>query len=275
MIGRLFGGKAAKPLELVPFAEARPRTFNSLLCDGVTARKLPSFAALLALHARLQGENPQVRVLASLDDLGQAGYTSGHTTDVHALDDVEGYDLSGLPQEAFEDGEHLGYLTTPAEFPIRLANLLKRADGVGLDAVRGELFWETAGDANDAVTVNRDPEAALRIATEKEVLFQFVPVTCAADALAAFPNGYFHGDLKPMQNHALALHLERNYGLGLFGVGSRFLGFRRDTPLDDATAQALATELVGLHAETPPDAARRLAQEIAGRDWLLVRYTES
>ena len=269
----MFGWKRCKPVELIPFAQTRPRVFNELLCDGVTAYNLPAFADLLALHAQLQGERPGVRVLASLDDLGQAAYTSGHGTEVNRLDDVEGYDLSQLDTALFEDGEHRGYLSTPAEFPIRLSNLLRGA--VGLEAVRSLLLWETAGDADDPVTINRDPDAALGIAQEKEVIFQFVPVDSAADAIAAFPNGYFHGDLNPFQTHALARYLEAQHGFALFGVGSRFLGFRRERLLSGAEAQRLAAVLCGLYADTPEAAEGVLATLLTGRDWLLFRYTES
>lgn len=271
----MFGFKRKKPVELIPFSEGKPRTFNTLLCDGVTARNLPSFEALLSLHAELQREHPDCRVLASLDNLAQAAYTSGHTTDASELDEIEGHDLSGLPEAVFEDGEHQGHLSTPEEFPIRLANLLRQAEGIGLEDVAGALDWETPGDANDLVTINRDPDAALRIAAEKEVIFQFVPVTRVADALAAFPNGYFTSDLDPMQNHALARHLEAEYGLALFGVGSRFLGFRRLEPLAEDAARAVADELAPLYAGTPATGANALARVIAGRDWLLLRYTES
>jgi hypothetical protein len=271
----MFGFKRRKPLALVPFAQARPRTFTPLLCDGVTAHNVPSFAALLELHARLQQEHPDCRVLASLDSLGQACYTSGHAIDTHQLDDTEGHDLSGLGEDVLEDGEHQGYLSTPAEFPIRLANLMQRARDVDVKDVAGVLDWETAGDANDLVTINSDPERALGIAKEKEVIFQLVPVTRAADAVAAFPNGYFHSDLTPMQTHALARHLEAEHGLALFGIGSRFLGFRREAALDRDAAHAVAGALAALYAGTPPGAADALAGVIAGRDWLLLRYTES
>lgn len=269
----MFRWKRHKPVTLVPFAETPPRLFSALLCDGVSAYNLPSFAELLALHARLQEERPDHRVLASLDDLGQAAYTSGHGIEVHRLDDIEGHDLSGLDPGRFEHGAHRGYLGTPAEFPIRLGNLLRGA--VPVESVRGLLLWETTGDANDLVTVNRDPDAALRIAQERDVIFQFVPVASVADMIAAFPNGYFHGDLNPFQNHALARHLETGHDFALFGIGSRFLGFRREGPLSGGDAHRLAAALCGLYAEAPPAAARELAELLTGRDWLLFRYTES
>ena len=216
-----------------------------------------------------------MRVLASLDDLGQASYTSGHGVDHHGLDEVRGHDLSELGPDVFENGEHLGYLSTPAEFPIRLANLLERARDVGLEQVFGMLDWETPGDSNDLITINADPEAALRIAREKIVLFQFVPVASAAQTIAAFPNGYFQADLNPMQAYALARRLEAEYGLSLFGIGARMLGFRRETALPEDRARALAEELALFYAGAPPDAVDELALLLTGRDWLLLRYTES
>jgi hypothetical protein len=253
----MFGFRSRKKVpELVPFAQAMPHTFNALLCDGVTAHDIPSFADLLALHARLQRERPDLFVLASLDDLGQACYTSGHCAFTHRLDDVE-------------DGDD------EAEFPDRLANLLKLIRDEDAGRFAGVLDWETAGDANDPITANRDPEAALLISKEKEILFQFVPVASAADAIAAFPNGYFNSDLNPMQNHALAQRLESEYDLALFGIGSRFLGFRRGEALGEHMAGALAGEIATWYRGTPPGAADELARLIAGRDWLLLRYTES
>lgn len=264
-----------KPLKLIPFAKARPRTFAELLCDGVTAKSLASFADLMALQARLQRERPDVRVLASLDDLGQAGYTSGHCIEVNDLDSIEGHDGSVLPAAAFEDGAYLGFLMSTAAFPIRLDNLRKAASGMEAGDAAGVLPWATPGDANDLVTVNRDPERALRIAREAEVVFQFVPVKAASEAIAAFPNGYFSSDLTPMQNLAIARRLETAYDLALFGIGSRFLGFRRGEPLDEIQAQAVAEDLMAIYEGAPPGAARELAAVLNGRTWLLFRYTES
>jgi hypothetical protein len=260
---------------LVPLTQGRPRTFVVFLCDGLSARRVASFAGLLDLQQRLQGERSTVRVLASLDDLGQACYTSGHSADHHGLDDTEGHDLSGLSPEAFDEGEHQGYLSTPSEFPIRLANLRRLAADVGLDQIVGVLPWNTDDDANDLVSINRDPDATLQIADENPVVFLYAPVEIGADAIAAFPNGYFSSDLDPMQNYALARHLEAKFGLVLFGIGSRFLGFRRATALTDHAAEQLCAELVGLYSDAPPEAAQTLARLITGRTWLLIRYTES
>jgi hypothetical protein len=274
----MFGWKSRKTLRLVPFSEGRPTTFCALLCDGVTAYNLSSFAELMAVHSTLQRERPGFVVLATLDNLDQACYTCGHAVSSRDLDDVDGHDLSGLPEHLFDGDEHQGHLSTPAEFPIRLANLLGKAQSVHIGQLAGLLDFapegEGEGEDSDIVTVNGDADRALRIATEREVLFQFVPVARAADAIAAFPNGYFVSDLDPMQNHGLARHLEAAYGLALFGIGSSFLAFRSREPLSEDVARSLAAELSTLYAGTPPAAAAELARLVAGRDWLLLRYTE-
>ncbi|HEX8063022.1 MAG TPA: hypothetical protein VF535_07375 [Allosphingosinicella sp.] len=270
----MFGWGRPAPLRLVPFAEGRPATFCEWLCDGVTAHNLSSFAQLMTVHSALQQERPGRVVLATLDDLDQACYTCGHATEAFGLDDVD-RDLSALPEELFDGGEHQGYFSRPEEFPLRLANLLDKARPVGLAQLAGLLEFTPDGEGNDFVAVNADPDRALGLSLEKHVLFQFVPVDSAADSIAAFPNGYFACDLSPMQNHALARHLESAYGLALFGIGSRYLAFRRSGTLGEGPARSLAAELASLYAGTPPAAADRLARLIAGRDWLLLRYTES
>ncbi len=104
---------------------------------------------MLTVHSHLSAKHPEHRVLMTLDDPGQAAYTSGHTIRVHMLDDVDGYDLSRLPKDVFEDGEHQGYLTTLDEFPIRLENLRKCAADTSFSDASGVLFWPHPGERND------------------------------------------------------------------------------------------------------------------------------
>lgn len=252
-----------KPIELVAFARSGAQTFNDWPCDGVTAHNVGSFADLLALHARLQAELSGVRILATLDDLDQACYTSAHAVDAHELDsrgDSEG-------EEVDDDG-----FVAP-DFESRLANLTALSREFGLNQIAGVLPWATSEEADDLISVNRDPEAALQIAREAEIIFQYVPAASACDTIAAFPNGYFRADLNPMQNHLLARHLEQEYGLDLVAIGSRFLAFRRRGPLDEFTARRLSTELTALYAGTPAGAAAELADLITGDTSLVVRYT--
>ncbi|WP_068081455.1 hypothetical protein [Novosphingobium rosa] len=259
---------------LTPFTQAMPQTFNTLLCDGATARGITSLESLLALHATLQAERPDCHVIATLDDLEQACYTSGHGADYHGLDDTDGHDLTGLSPDAYENGQHRGYLGTPSEFPIRLAKLQRMAAKVSFASLQGLLPCGDSAEGHDPVSINRDPASALGIKPHEPILFLYPPVACAPDAIAAFPNGYFSCDLNPMQNHALARHLAESYGLLLFGIGARLLGFRRATPLPAPTARRLAEDLASLYAGADSAMIDDLATVLWGQTRMLVRYTE-
>lgn len=272
-----FGKREAEALKLTPFSENPKKRLNDLICDGVIAENLGDFATLRATYASLQLEHPDRHVLATLEDPGQAVYTSFHAIEKHQLDDTEGHDLSKLGPECFEDGEHLGYLTTEAELPIRLANLKLRSAQTTFEDACGVLYWEGGAHEGPAFpdTLMLEPDAALAPELVREVHFQFVPVVNAADSLAALPNGYFTCDLTPMQSYAVTQYLEKHYELKLFGVGASSLGFLRNKALTRNEADALARDLVKLYQEAPADAVERLIEVLTGKDWLLLRYTES
>jgi hypothetical protein len=258
----------------VPFADAPPKLFTTLLCDGWTLHNVQTFETLVATLRPLQAEHPDCRLLASLDDLGQSSYTSGHTIDANDLNAIGDRDLATLDPRSLEDGEYRGTLSGPSEFPIRHANLIARACGTGFADICGRLDW-ACDDDRDPAAANAAPDRALMLEHDKEIVVQRVPVRRAADALAAFPNGYFTGDLSPMQNYALAQHLEDAHGFSLFGVGAAYLGFWRDEPLDQSDAQALAMTMTRLYADCPAGAGDAFARAMLGRDVLIVRYTES
>jgi hypothetical protein len=69
--------------------------------------------------------------------------------------------------------------------PICLANLRQAAQSIDFAQLMDILEWQTPDAANDLVSVNTAPDEALLIAEDEAIIFQFVPVTCAADAIAA------------------------------------------------------------------------------------------
>lgn len=258
--------KRPKPVEITPFGDAPPPLFTGLLCDGFVVRNVPDFAAWIALLRTFQREHPDARVLGTLDQLHQSAYTSGHAIETHNLDSVD-----GLP----DADDHPGYLSRRDKFPIRHANLLARAGSVTFAGLTGLLPWMTEGDDNDLLTINAAPDAALGWKHEKLFLAQLVPVTSAAEAVAAFPNGYFYGDLNPMQNLVLARHLEASFGLRLIAMGAGRLACVSDAPLDSDSAARAAADVVGLYSNAPATAVDQLAAWLESHDTLLIRYTES
>lgn len=243
------------------------------LCDEYRLSDIASMAELAEARRQIAADHPGCTPLFSLDDFGQARYTSGHARMNLDLDDVSRLDISGLPAECFEDGKYLGYLSTKAEFFICLHNFRKHTAAVSFNdacahglTLDDEALEEWTGYQNDPVSLLDQPVSAL-----------VVPVEPAHDALAAFPNGYFECDLGPALNLAVARHLHDAHGYTLMGVGASYLGYLRATSPDATEARAIAADLCALYNASDENRAAladAFAQGIAGRTHLWVRYVE-
>lgn len=115
-------------MEIKPLAPHQ--SGGALLFDNYIIEGLSSFDALLEVYQQFRQDNPDKSVILTLDQLGQAKYTSTHATMFHNLDDTEGYDLSGIDASAFENGEHIGYLSTPSEFFIQKENFMQKVKAI-------------------------------------------------------------------------------------------------------------------------------------------------
>lgn len=244
-------------MKLTAFAPGTTKTFVPLLCPTWLCENVASMKHLLDAMDAKAAEHPGARMLATLDDIGQAFYTSGHTIDANELDPApeDGEDDSALP-----------------DFAARRNRLLQAAEAVTLDQLRNRLWW--SGENHPSFLLLHDrPDALL---DRKETYIQAVPVAHAWETVAAFPNGYFHGDLSPMENLVLARRLEEAYGYALFGIGASYLGFRRSAPLSHDGLANLADFLIDLHAESnEPDLAAKIRMTLAATDLLFLRYVDS
>jgi hypothetical protein len=246
-------------------------TFATLLCEGYVCHHLGSLAALLDQLSVLSAQHPGHRLLATLDHVDQACYTSGHTIQAHDLDATEGYDLSNLEPALFENGEHQGYLSTPAEFPIRLSNFKAKCDLVAFEDCAALLFF----DRNDGAELFEhlaNPDALV----DQTVYIQIVPVLRAWEAIAAFPNGYFVDDLSPMQLAALARRLEERHNYSVVAIGASWVAFKRSTELHLRAARALAEDIATIYKRDRHDfPVHRLAAHVMTKDWLVLNYSGS
>lgn len=246
-------------------------THLRMTCDGLLIGAIDSFAALMDLADQEAASHPGAMILLTLDDLGQAEYTSGHAASSLRLDDTEGYDTSNLDPAAYDNGKYLGDLATPSEFFILEGNFRKLCTGSDFAAAcaRGLTIEDQELDALDAI--NADPALLL----DSEVILRRVAVSAPSMMLSAVPNGYFSCDLDPSENYALAELLRERYGYALFGMGAACIGFRRAAPLPAEAAQALGRDLARLYnCADDDDRVARLAQLGAGRCYLLLKYVE-
>lgn len=266
----MWRNKARRPI-VTPFKQGEPTTFTTMRCDGYRVDGAATMGALIDVMAELRAKHPGTQLLATLDDLDQAFYTSGHTIDKHRLDDADGYDLSRVDRSAFENGEHQGYLTTKSEFFIRHGNFLKGAT-VRFEDLSGRLFWQPTGDDLDFFAVNANPDAIL----DKTIYVQLVPVDRACEALCAFPNGYFVDDLMPAENFAVARHFEERYGYRLFGIGASYIGFLKGRDLTIPEMRAFADDILSLHSDAgDPSLAGRVATVIGVQPFLLLNFVSN
>ena len=252
--------------------------FTDLLCTGYFIKGVISMDELSEFIAEKSKEHPDCILLSTLDDINQAFYTSGHTIDMHGLDETEGYDLSSLDACVFEDGEHVGYLSTPSEFFIRKRNFLNKTGQVKFNEMRnvfGAEHWHdginTDGSIRDFFSINERPDTIL----DATIIVQVVPVKFAYEAISAFPNGYFSCDHTPFENFALAKYLEENHGYKLFGIGASYIGFMRKDSLSVGLAKLLAKDLANYYAEPNNiDMINHIYACIVGKKILIIRYTE-
>ncbi|MFZ6679973.1 hypothetical protein [Undibacterium sp. Tian12W] len=242
------------------------------LCEVYVADKFANQEELIQDWKELSSKFPDSHLLLTLDDLGQAQYTSMHSSGSHDLDETEGYDLSTLDAACFEDGEHVGYLSTASEFFIRYANFLKLCRETSLE----QIFQEKNLLLNDESLAELllAQENWLSIIDDSIYAFRAI-VNQPEDSLAAFPNGYFDSDLNPFENRALCKHLRENYNYSLMGIGASYLALIREAALNAVQMSSLAELLFKLYGEKAGSWVEMLSEQSNQSLHILVlRYAE-
>ncbi len=221
------------------------------LCDGFRIRDVDSWDALMVWLDVRQSEIPTHRVLLTLDDLDQACYTSGHACHSFDLDEIQGHDLSQLDAAAFEDGEHIGYLRTTSEFPIRRANFEAKMGGASFESACERGLVVDDEDLQCVTALHADPLSELALRDELYAIK--VPVESSEWAVLALPNGYFTCDLNPFEVYAVARRMRTQHGYDLFGIGAQMLGFKRECLPTESERRALLDDLARLyHNDSEP-----------------------
>ncbi len=252
--------KDASP-NVTPFEPGGSETPEPLLCPGYHCTGVTSMKTLLAIMDEKAPAHPGARMLATLDNLPQACYTSGHTIDVNELDPIP------------DDDEFIGEDDEPPlpDFATRRDRLVKAAGGVTLDQISNRLWW-TGEHRLSFFALHDEPDAIL---DPKEICIQAVPVSHAWEMLAAFPNGYFRGDFSPMENLVLARHLEEAFGYALFGIGASYIGFRRTSSFAADRLTDLAAYVISLHAASnEPDLLWKVSKTLEASDLLFLAYID-
>lgn len=239
--------------------------YGNYLIDEFT-----SFEELIEVYQKFRHDYPEKIIILSLNDLGQTEYTSCHAKMLHNLDDIEGYDLSNIDPTAFENGEHIGDLTTPSEFFIRRENFFKQIknDDFSCACDRGLTIDEQ--EISLLKKIHQSPIKYL----DKNIAVKIIQVEKSYEAFIGFPNGYFSSDLNPFENYALAKRLSEKYEYELFGIGASLLGFIRKNPIEKNQSQELVSDLIQLY-NSDQSMAHYLYEIVENSKILFLKYTES
>lgn len=242
---------------------------NEMLFESFIIKNLNSFEELISIYEAYKKNNTDKTIILTLDDLGQAEYTSTHSIMSNNLDETDGYDLTGLDKVCFENGEHLGYLSTPSEFFIRKENFLKQTVNIDFKLVCDNEISIEEDEILVLTKINQAPLAYL----DKEILLKIVPVEKPYEGICGFPNGYFSSDLTPFQNYALAKHLFEKYDFELFGIGASLLSFYRNEKLEENKVRELIIDLSLLY-NTTEAAFDKFSEVIKNNNYLFLKYIE-
>lgn len=266
---RPFSSHLRGPFRMERFANSDLPMAQHQMLDGYICNGEFGVDTLLETVTRLQQEYPGTHLLASLDDF-QASYTSGHAFQTYSLWDAEGQDLSHLPKSCFDQaGEYLGNLHTPEEFSIVEYNFRKQIKPISFEGIRARLR-DNATYFDDKLYWEDCERMSERLDGEARILP--VPVAYAYETIIAFPNGYFHGDLTPFENFEVARHLEEQFGLRLFGIGSAYLAFAPNRALTGEEIEQIA-DLFKRAGDRPFE--QQLAKWIEQHGYVLIWYCGS
>ncbi|GGX65853.1 hypothetical protein GCM10011309_15160 [Litorimonas cladophorae] len=269
-------------LNAVDCGDEWPKTWDRLLAPGWALEGHFTMWDVASFVREQRLAYPDAHLFAVLEDVHQAFYTSGHALERDGLANIEPEKTPGLHPASFEsfaDGEPAEFigLSHPSEFPIRHAMFMDFVGKSAAGAWQGQLHWSDGKHGCPSIvggTPERPAISGWEWGWDKRSYVMRVPAKTAAEAIAAFPNGYFYGDLQADQNYHLAKHLDETFDLRIFGLGATYAGYMRDTPLSKSEASALGANLAKLYSKAPDDVAKQIADIVYGQHTFFLSYAD-
>ncbi|MBV7563121.1 hypothetical protein [Pseudomonas sp. sia0905] len=248
--------------------ELDPQADNSLLGQCYRVNGPISQAELLKAYDEAPAGHQH---LFTLEDLGQALYTSMHASHYHDLDSGDWLLAAGIDPSWLQDGYPREDLSLEQRLHIRRLGFLRLLPQTSFDSIFDKDLRLNEDSLSELQAANNDLVSQL----DSECYLLRIAAQRAYESLYGFANGYFSCDLSPMENFRLAEHLEDNYGYRLFGLGASLIAFRRTRALDAQQASMLLDLLVRLYAgEENISQVRALFRDSLERELLVLRYTE-
>lgn len=187
---------------LSPNAEIHGITGLGLIMD------IKKWQSLLTLYKKLKKQYAPYRILITLDDEGQAQYTSTHAG-MAGVFCVE-LDDDGADDNAIIAKQVKHYAKT----------LNDPSHQVSLTACSNKMNILNDDDKQTLIFINENPLPIL----DRSLSVFGGEFDSEALKLSLLLNGYFQGDFSPFENLAI-IHLMADFGFEFMGIGASLLGF--------------------------------------------------
>ncbi|MCL1038517.1 DUF4253 domain-containing protein [Shewanella submarina] len=270
------------------------------LCPTYVAHRILNLDEYLAVFQALANKHPEARILCTLDDQNQAGYTSGHCIDANDLDEVLQSDLTQIDRLRWqEEGVTLEQWLDPdypvydklnyqfyyqaSHFPFRLRNIESRVDmeaGFSRFTERSGGFWmdETLYTLSELRNNYREDDNSPALDSRNPPEFSVVPVAHAYQTIACSPQNYWADALKPYDIYYIARYLEDNFDIQLVAIGASFMGFWIPQPLTQAQNSAIAATIMkvyhkGIAEGYEANLAEQISQRLNGEQVFFLIHT--
>lgn len=213
---------------------------------------------VLDVYRRLKQQYAPYRLLFTLDDEGQAQYTSMHAG-------MQGVFYLELDDEEETDDDAIA----AGEFKHHVEQLNNPNHQVGLAACSAKMSVLNDDGRQALVLINQNPCPVL----DRSLSVLAGESDCEPLKLALLLNGYFQSDFNPFENLAL-IHLMADFGFEFMGIGASLLGFIKTDGFDPKRLPDLMDEVAAVYHLTDEykETLMRLWQD---RDYAVLPYSDS
>ena len=251
--------------------EYRNEYCEDFLCEYYRIHDLTDINELLDEIQVLSQKNQGYRFIMTLDDIGQASYTSMHSKMSNGLDGGQWLAKENI-DPSWMDGNFLrDDLNFEQKFLIRRLGFKYGLSTVQFADIFKKILFLDDDSKEEIIESNQNPLAIV----DEEVYLLKVPVENSYEAIYSFPNGYFKCDLSPFENYRLAEHLEKEYGFRLFGMGASYISFIKGPDFDVKKIDSILELLSKIYLENEDEEFIDFMRlSITNRDVLTLRYSE-
>ncbi|UDL06506.1 hypothetical protein [Marinobacter sp. CA1] len=251
--------------------EYRKNYCGEFLCGYYRIHDLVDINDILYEAQVLSQGSHGYKFIMTLDDIGQASYTSMHSKMSNELDGGEWLTSENI-DPSWMDGDFLrDDLGFDKKFLIRKLGFKHGLSNVKLEDIFKKSLFLDQESRDDVIEVNKNPLTVI----DKEVYLLKVPVEYSYEAILSFPNGYFSCDLSPFENYRLAEHLEKEYGFHLFGIGASYISFIKGPRFEPKKVDMILEFLAKIYLKNEDrEFIDFMRLSILNRDILTLRYSE-